>query len=242
MLQNNTMNTISGNLILDKGDWLYITSAPFYSLEENIIITWESLDPNIAQINPNSGLLYAKTAGETTVIGVSSEETILVLCSIQVNQNAALIATAAINAPNTSILTMCIGNNSNNVSAMGYSGTIFAYKMVGSRVTLEKGFGAKNGTSNSYSNLFRSALIRMNNIYASMSPDQRSAWMELRASGILSDIASMLTSTPSDYIIGLVKDELVDYFLPVDEIEALLSGFYSWYSAEQNAISYYKSF
>ena len=82
MSQNETTNTISGKLILDKGDWSYITSARFYSLNANINLTWESLDPTIAQINPNSGLIYAKNTGETTVIVSSSDIPITVVSPV----------------------------------------------------------------------------------------------------------------------------------------------------------------
>lgn len=242
MSQSKTINTISGKLTLEKGDWSYITSARFYTLEATINLTWKCLDPDIAQINPNSGLIYAKNEGETSVIGISNDEAIRVLCTVNVQPKTAKVVKTANVASTATITPRCGGNCSGDITALGYSGTVFSYTEVGSRVTLEKGFGAKNGTRNFYSDLFRSALVEMDNIYASMSPDQRAAWIELRLKGFLSNIVDMLTNSPSDYLIGLVKDALINSILPLDEIEALVRGFYSWHVAEENAISCYQAF
>ena len=127
-------------------------------------------------------------------------------------------------------------NSLTNWNLAFYSGTIFEYKIVGSRVTLEKGFGAKNGTSNIYSDLFRANLVEMNNIYASMSPTQREAWMKLRIKGLLNTVISWITSSPEELVKGYIKDALIDMVIPTDEIEALIYGCRSWYRVEQSAI------
>ena len=242
MSQNNTNKAFSGKLILDIGEWFYITSAPFYSIGDNKHIIWKSINPSIAQINPNSGLIYAKSVGETSIIGMSEDDNIRVLCAIQVQQTKARVITTVIDTPSTTSAYECCGNCSNDVSAIGYSGTVFSYTELGSRVTLEKGFGAKNGTKNALSYSFRNTLIQMNNIYASMSPTQRAAWMELRIKGLLDTIISWLTSSPEELVKSYIKDALVNIVISLDEIQKLMTGLSSWYSAEQNAISYYQAF
>ena len=101
---------------------------------------------------------------------------------------------------------------------------------------------AKNGTSNIYSDLFRANLVEMNNIYASMSPTQREAWMKLRLNGLLNTVISWITSSPEELVIGYIKDALIDMVIPTDEIEALIFGCRSWYRVEQSAISNYQAF
>lgn len=244
MTNNITDKTAIGKIKMKVGEWKYITSEPFYSLLKDEILLWSSIDTNIVKVNPNSGLLYASDIGATTVFATDiNKTTIKLFCYIEVEATEQYLKEQKLSANTTSTLANCSYDSGyEDVSALGYSGTVFEYKIIGSYVTLEKGFGAKNGTSNIYSNFFRAKLVEMNNIYASMSLSQRGAWMELRLKGILETIVSMLTSSPSDLLIDYIKDTLVNYVLPLDEIEALLRGFYLWYVAEQNAISYYNAF
>ncbi len=242
MSKNNTNKALSGKLILEKGEWFYITSAPFYSLDVNENIIWKSTNPNIAQINPNSGLIYAKNVGEITIIGTSNDENVHVLCTVQVQQPNASVITTAIDTPSTSVAPACIGGCSNDVSALGYSGTVFAYSEVGNSVRLEKGFGLKSGTSNSTSNLFRSKLIQMNNIYACMSETQRKVWLKLRIKGLLGPIADLLAGNYWELAKDYIKDIIIEEVLNLQEVEATLTGLHSWYIAEENAITYYKAF
>ena len=243
MSHSRTINTISGKLILDKGDWSYITSARFYSLDATINLTWESLDTTIAQINPNSGLIYAKNVGETTVIGISNDETITVLCPIKVQAKPTELVTAATSASTASVMPRCGGNCSGDITALGYSGTVFEYKIVGSLVTLEKGFGAKNGTSNIYSDLFRSALVQMDNIYASMTPDQRRAWLKLRVNDFIQLVGIFNPQSVSETAKNIAKQILSNYGIDLGGmLEATILGVYNWYLAEKDAVSYYNAF
>ena len=244
MTNNTTEKSVIGKIKMKVEEWKYITTESFCSIYKDEILVWNSIDPNIVKVNPNSGLLYASDVGATTVFATDINETdIKLICYIEVEATEQHLKTQKLSANTSSTMaTRCCDSGYGDVSALGYSGTVFEYKIVGSRVTLEKGFGAKNGTSNTYSDLFRAKLVEMNNIYASMSPAQRGAWMELRLNGLLDTIGSMLTSNPSDFLIDYVKDALVNYILSLDEIEALLRGFYPWYVAEQNAIAYYKAF
>lgn len=244
MTNSITKERSTGTIKIKVGEWRYITSEAFCASLKDEILIWKSIDPNIVQVNPNSGLLYACDVGTATVFATDIEETeIKVFCSIEVEATESYLKEQKATA--RSAVTMswdCCDNGYGDISAMGYSGTIFEYKIIGSIVTLQKGLGAKNGTSNIYSDLFRAKLVEMNNIYASMSPDQRRAWMELRLKGLLSNIIELLEKGPEKFVIDYIKDSLVNYVLSLDEIEALVNGFYSWYVAEQNAISYYQAF
>lgn len=239
---NNINNTLNGKLVLEKGDWFYITSAQFCSIADSENLVWKSINPNIVQINPNSGLIYAKNEGVTSVIGASEDNSVRVLCAIQVQQPKATITTTVIDTPRTVVAPACSGNCSNDVIAFGYSGTVFSYTEVGNRVTLEKGFGAKNGTSNIYSDLFRSALVQMNNIYASMSPTQRGVWMGLRIGGLIPTIEQLLKGNYEELARDYIKDIIIQNALNLDELEATLLGLRSWYTVEDNAVSYYEAF
>ena len=242
MSQNNTNKAFSGKLILDIGEWFYITSAPFYSIGDNKHIIWKSINPSIAQINPNSGLIYAKSVGETSIIGMSEDDNIRVLCAIQVQQTKARVITTVIDTPSTTSAYECCGNCSNDVSAIGYSGTVFSYTELGSRVTLEKGFGAKNGTKNALSYSFRNTLIQMNNIYASMSSMERQVWLVLRLKGLLDPIKNLLKGNYKELAKDYIKDIIVGVVLNSEELEAILTGLSSWYTAEEYAIAYYEAF
>ncbi len=244
MTNNTTENSVIGKIKMKVGEWKYITAESFCSLYKDEILLWNCIDPNIVKVNPNSGLLYASDIGSTTVFATDiNEANIRLICYIEIEATEQFLQAQKLSVNNTSSLaTNDCDSGYGDVLALGYSGTVFEYKIIGSRITLEKGFGAKNGTSNIYSDLFRAELVEMNNIYASMSPAQRGAWIELRLKGLLDTIVSLLTSSPSDYLIGYIKDSLVNYILPLDEIEALLRGFYPWYVAEQNATSYFQAF
>ena len=244
MTNNSTEKTVTGKIKMKIGEWKYITSEPFCSLFKDEKLVWSSIDTNIVNVNPNSGLLYASGLGTTTIFATDiNETTIKVFCSVEVEAAEQHLKEQTLSTQTTStVATRCCDNGYGNISALGYSGTVFAYKIVGSRVTLEKGFGAKNGTSDVYSDLFRAKLVQMKNIYASMSSAQKNAWLELRLRGVLDTIISLLTSTPMESVKSYIEDYLVNTVIPSDEIEALLNGFYSWYRAEQNAIAYFNAF
>ena len=82
----------------------------------------------------------------------------------------------------------------------------------------------------------------MNNIYESMSPTQREAWMALRLKGLLDTVKSWITSSSEDLVKSYIKDALIDMVISMDEIEALIFGCRSWYRVEQSAISNYQAF
>ena len=244
MINTATEKSVIGKMKMKVGEWKYITTESFCSLYKDESLLWNSIDSNVVKVNPNSGLLYASDTGTTTVFATDiNGSDIKLICNIKVEATEEYLKLQKLSANTASTLsTRCCDSGYGDVSAMGYSGTIFEYKIVGSRVTLEKGFGAKNGTSNIYSDLFRANLVEMNNIYASMSPTQREAWMKLRLKGLLNTVISWITSSPEELVIGYIKDALIDMVIPTDEIEALIYGCRSWYRVEQSAISNYQAF
>lgn len=244
MINNTTEKSVIGKMKMKVGEWKYITSESFCSPYKDESLLWNSIDSNVVKVNPSSGLLFASDIGTTTVFATDINGTdIKVICNIEVEATEEYLKMQKLSTNTTSTLaTRCCDSGYGDVSAMGYSGTIFEYKIVGSRVTLEKGFGAKNGTSNIYSDLFRAKLVEMNNIYAAMTPKQRAAWLELRLQGLLDTVLSWLSSSPVDLVKDYIKDALINTVIPMDEIEALIHGFSSWYRAEQSAISNYQSF
>ena len=188
--------------------------------------------------------MYASDVGSTTVFATDISGTdIKLICYIEIEATEQHLKIQKLSANTASTMTArCCDSCYGDISALGYSGTAFEYKIIGSRVTLEKGFGAKNGTSNIYSDLFRADLVEMNNIYASMSPTQREAWVKLRLKGLLNTVISWITSRPEELVISYIKDALVDMVISTDEIEALIYGCSSWYRVEQSAISNYQAF
>ena len=244
MTNNTTEKSVIGKIKMKVGEWKYITTESFCSLYKDDTLLWSSIDPNIVKVNPNSGLLYASDVGTTTVFATDIKGTdIELICYIEVEATEQYLKTQKLSANTSSTMaTRCCDSGYGDVSALGYSGTVFEYKIIGSRVTLEKGFGAKNGTSNIYSDLFRANLVEMNNIYASMSPTQRAAWMELRLRGLLDTVISWLTSSPEELAKSYIKDALINTVISMDEIEALIYGCRSWYRVEQSAISNYQAF
>lgn len=245
-MTNNTLKeSVNGKIQLKIGEWKYITSEYFYTLSQKENLIWHVVDSNIAQVNPNSGLLCAKRIGTTTVFAMDTEESMVkVFCSVEVQSNETSVTTKALVAKDPSIEIACFGgNNTENVYALGYSGTVFAYTVVGSRVTLEKGFGAKNGTINNISYLFRAKLIEMNNIYACMSPEQRNAWLVLRINDFIGLIGLFDPQSITETAKNIAKEILSGYGIDLGTIlEATILGVYDWYLAEEEAVSYYEEF
>ena len=244
MTNNTTEKSVIGKIKMRVGEWKYITSESFCSIYTDDNLLWNSTDSNIVKANPNSGLLYAADIGATTVYATDINGIdIKLICYIEVEATEQYLKMQQLSTNSMSTLaTRSCGNGYGDISALGYSGTVFEYKIVGSRITLEKGFGAKNGTSNIYSDLFRANLVEMNNIYASMSPTQRAAWMELRLKGLLDTVISWVTSSPVELVKSYIKDALINLVIPMDEIEALIYGCSSWYRVEQSAVSNYQAF
>lgn len=244
MTNNTTEKNVIGKIKMKVGEWRYITTESFCSLYKDDTLLWSSIDPNIVKVNPNSGLLYASDVGSTTVYATDINGTDMeLICYIEVEATEQYLKTQKLSANTSSTMaTRCYDSGYGDVSAMGYSGTIFEYKIVGSRVTLEKGFGAKNGTSNIYSNLFRANLVEMNNIYASMSPTQRAVWMGLRLGGLIPTIKQLLKGKYEDLAKDYIKDIIIQNALNLDELEATVLGLRSWYTVEDNAVSYYEAF
>ena len=244
MINNTTEKSVIGKMKMKVGEWKYITSESFCSLCKDEGLLWNSIDSNIVKVNFNSGLLYASDIGTTTVFATDiNGKDIKLICYIEVEATEQYLKMQKVSANTTSTMTTrCCDSGYGDVSALGYSGTVFEYKILGNRVTLEKGFGAKNGTSNIYSDFFRANLVEMNNIYASMSPTQRQAWMNLRIKGLANTVISWITSSPEELVKSYIKDALIDMVIPTDEIEALIYGCRSWYIVEQSAISNYEAF
>ena len=244
MINTATEKSVIGKMKMKVGEWKYITTESFCLLYKDESLLWSSIDSNIVKVNPNSGLLCASDIGTTTVFATDiNGADIKLICNIEVEATEQYLKTQKLSANTASTMTTrCYDGNYGDVSALGYSGTVFEYKIVGNRVTLEKGFGAKNGTSNIYSDFFRTNLVEMNNIYESMSPTQRAAWMALRLKGLLDTVKSWITSSPEDLVKSYIKDALIDMVIPTDEIEALIFGCRSWYRVEQSAISNYQAF
>lgn len=245
MTNSITKERSTGTIKIKVGEWRYITSEAFCASLKDEILIWKSIDPNIVQVNPNSGLLYACDVGTATVFATDIEETeIKVFCSIEVEATESYLKEQKATA--RSAVTMswdCCDNGYGDISAMGYSGTIFEYKIIGSRVTLQKGLGAKNGTSNIYSDLFRSALVQMDNIYASMTPDQRRAWLKLRVNDFIQLVGIFNPQSVSETAKNIAKQILSNYGIDLGGmLEATILGVYNWYLAEEDAVSYYNAF
>ena len=240
------MKTIKMKLKITEGTKFNINSINFDP--QNVIkepITWNSATPEIVTVDTLSGLVHAEMPGEGTLYATNAKGEMKVFCTIKVEEVTSVtlktVAKASV-VSDVQPLSLTYASNCNNVTPMGYTGKSFSYTQTGSKVTLECGWKAKNGIQNYYSSMFRSELVYMNNIYASMSPTQRGAWMELRLKGLLITIIELLTRSPEDYVIDYIKDSLVNYVLSSNEIVALISGFHSWYIAEQNAIAYFEAF
>lgn len=244
MTNNTTEKTAIGKIKIKVGEWKYITSEPFCSLFKDETLLWSSIDTNIVKVNPNSGLLYASDIGTTTVFATDINGTdIQLICNIEVEATEEYLKMQKLSTNTTSTLTTrCCDSGYGDVSAMGYSGTIFEYKIVGSRVTLEKGFGAKNGTSNIYSYLFRAELVEMNNIYETMSPTQREVWLTMRLEGLVGFFEDWFEKGLKTAAKNKIRDIIIEKALNLDELDAISNGFYSWYRAEQSAIRCYESF
>lgn len=103
--------------------------------------------------------------------------------------------------------------------------------------------GAKNGTSNRYSELFRYQLIEMNNIYSAMSPTQKKVWLALRLKNSLDVLIKFFTKDldelAEDYINDFVMEQGIDL---EGMVESTVMGLRNWHIAEEKAIAYYKSF
>ena len=244
MTNNTTEKSVIGKIKMKVGEWKYITNESFCLLYKDDTLLWSSIDSNIVKVNPNSGLLYASNVGSTTVFATDINGTdIKLICYIEVEATEQYLKMQKLSANTTSTMTTrCCDSCCGDVSALGYSGTVFEYKIVGNRVTLEKGFGAKNGTSNIYSDLFRANLVEMNNIYASMSPTQRSVWMGLRLGGLIPTIKQLLKGNYDKLAKDYIKDIIIQNALNLNELEATVLGLRSWYTVEDNAVSYYEAF
>lgn len=242
---NKAQETASGTIKMKVGDWKYITSDGFCTLFKNESLIWNSIDTNIVQVNPTSGLLYACNTGTTTVFATNIEKTeIKVFCDVEVEATEAYLKEQKLSPPSTSIMTTrYCDDNYGNVSALGYSGTSYEYKIVGNGITLKNGFRSKNGSVNMYSDFFRSKLIEMKNIYAAMSPDQRMAWLWLRVNDFIDLVGIINTQFVTEVAKKIALNILSSYSIDLGGmLEPTILGVYNWYLAENAAISYFQAF
>ena len=244
MINGISKQTIKGQLQFEVGEWKYITSEYFYSLSENETLTWYSVNPNIAQVNTDSGLVYAKSTGTTTVFANDKNDSnVKILCSVEVHEKDAITATTKLVTDNTEVELACVGGNGDNITALGYSGTVFSYSLIGNKVTLEKGFATKVGVSNTTSYLFRAKLVEMDNIYDSMSENQKKAWLKLRLNDFISLVGLFNPKSVTETAKNIAKEILSSYAIDLGTmLESTILGVYNWYLAEQSAVSYYENY
>ena len=236
----------SGAIKLQVGDWKYITDEKFCSTFKNDVLLWNCLDNNVLLINPNSGLVYACGVGSTTIFATDvSSGTIKIFCSVEVEETKVLTQSALKSSQDksTPFSVRCCDSEYYEITSMGYSGTIFGYKPRGNYVTLEKGWLGKSKNSNYYSELFRCTLIKMNNIYASMSEQQRAAWLKLRLIDLFGLIDIVDPTSLSETAKNIAKEILSNMGIDLGGmLEATILGLYDWYLAEDEAVSYFKAF
>ena len=246
-MNNNILNSINSERIKMKmkvGEWEYIKSELSHSSTNNVLI-WKSIDPSIVQVNPNSGLLYACGIGNTTVFATGiDEKTIKIICTIEVEANEFSVKIQTKLKQSTMSYIPPCGNSCEEILALGYSGSVFEYSALGDQVTLEKDYSLKNGTRNYYSELFRSKLIEMNYIHASLTPEQNQAWLVLRLRDIISLVGLINFKNITETAKNIVKEILIENFIDLgeDEIVATISGLYEWYSVEEEAVTYFNAF
>ena len=164
-------------------------------------LAWKSASPEVVTIDKSSGFACAIGCGRGTLFAVDKNNTIRVLCDITVEDVVGEDSSRRITA-NSSIELQTIRyySDCNSVTAMGYTGKTFSYTTMGTRVTLESGWAAKNGYQDYYSSMFRSELVYMKNIYAAMTPDQRAAWLELRINGFIQQGLIFVPARPAAFI------------------------------------------
>ncbi len=246
--QSNANSIIKGALKVSPNEWFYVTSAEFYPKDmKNVPLEWESTNPNILQINPNSGLAYAKKAGTETIYATHvGENEPIVFCTVTIEVNVqgnSFVKAHSMPSGNSIVSPTCSGDSdSSDITALGYSGTVFSFTRVGRRITLEKGLGAKNGTYDTYASLFRYELGTMKRIYASLSSIQKEAWMALRVTNFMQTVINLLSGVDSATR-TLAESILAKKGIDLgDRIDATLIGLYEWYQAEQSAVSYFDLF
>ena len=247
------MKIIKIKIEINKGSSFPITSLnydPKKLIKEELV--WKSATPDIVEFNDKSNEIRALQAGCGTIYAEDQNGVIRVFCTINV-KNVEMTANAMARhvdnsniEPVTLMYANAYGNTTNDtVIAMGYSGTFFNYAQNGNWVKLEKGISEKTGVQDYYSSLFRSELIRMNNIHSSLSSIQKSAWWVLNAYDIFKPIYDIANNKIT---IKYIKEEIAKSILEDngiilgDQLRITLLGFGNWYESELNAESYYEEF
>ena len=131
MINNPTEKSVIGKMKMKVGEWKYITTESFCSLYKDESLLWNSIDSNIVKVNPNSGLLYASDIGTTTVLATDINGTdIKLICNIEVEATEQYLKMQKLPANTASTMAArCCDSGYGDVLALGYSGTIFEYKI-----------------------------------------------------------------------------------------------------------------
>lgn len=216
---------------------------PKKQIEEEL--HWKSATPEILEFNAQTGEVCAVGAGCGTLYAEDATGAIRVLCVVNIEGTPAsnTLATKSTKAIQTIKTTSQSYRSSCNISAIGYTGKTFAYIPSGNRVTLECGWGAKNGIQSYYSSAFETTLRFMNYIYYSLTPNERSAWFVLRTGGFLLGLGGLIDAETDEIALAIAEQILKDAGFDLSiRLEALVMGCSEWYEAEKNAVNYYNNF
>ena len=216
-------------------------------------LVWKSVTPKYIEINDETGDICAIQCGCGTVCAEDKNGVIRVYCIINVkNADEKTVATTSVatkaitssNEPISYTYSNWYGyDNTDTVESVGYSGKSFSYSKTGTYVTLESGWSTKSGTQNTDSSLFRAELVTMNDYFASLTYEQRQAWLKLRVEGFFTQISIFDPSSLSKTALNMAKEILMNAGIDLgSEFEATINGFYDWYASELAAESYFRDF
>ena len=241
------MKIVKINLDVTKDTNLPIVSInydPEHLISEPLV--WESITPEIVEVNAKTREICALQCGKGTICAKDENGFVRVYCLINVknaNENEFTKATATKNKfasiePTSRMYSDWYGNNTtDSVTATGYSGDGFSYSKNGNYVTLECAGSVKSGIEDSYSSMFRSELVTMNNIFLSLTTPQIVAWGIWRLAGIIID--AVIPHNQEALLKSLLISAGID--LADDFVKTVLT-MKDWHIAEMNAKSYFCNF
>lgn len=240
------MKNVKMQLDVVKGTSFFIATLdydPKKQIEEEL--HWKSATPEILEFNAQTGEVCAVSAGCGTLYAEDESGAIRVFCVVNIEEApvSATLTSKSTKATQTIKITSQSYRSSCHILTLGYTGKTFEYTPSGNRVTLGCGLLSKSGTQNNYSSAFETTIRFMDSIYRSLTPNERTAWLALKAAGFLLNVAGWLNPSPENIDKKLAQQILANAGIDLGtQIEVFLTGCYEWYAAEKNAEAYFNAF
>ena len=258
------MKIVKIKLEIAKGTIVPIASINYDP--ENLIketLVWKSITPEIVGVNDKTDEICATQCGCGTVCAEDKNGATRVYCVINVkdaNENmvtkesTTMFSTSGIEPISRMYSNWYDYNTTDTINAVGYSGKSFSYSKTGTYVTLESGGNTKSGTQNTDSSLFRSELVNMNDISASIAGnDILKKWAVPILADIVMDIVRPFTfgysiihgipeATLFSYL-GMANNALLVMGIDLgDSLQPSLELLVDWAVAEHNAEIHFDDF